>query len=654
MHFHLRHREYHPSRLLRGFQFFLLILIVIGSGLLVKRDSWVPILVEYILRDELRSILVTPPEDAPYRSAQYPTDARVENLLSYMTLEEKIGQMALVEKNSVHDTDDISKYGIGALLSGFGGKPEDNTAEGWDTMVLDFIHESEKSRLGIPIFYGADAIHGHSNVPGATIFPHAIGLGATRDPLLVENIARATAEELAATNIRWSFSPTLDTPNDIRWGRSYETFSDDPKLVTLLSTAYLKGLQKGNTESTSTLFVMGTLKHFIGLGGMVWGTASNKNFKIDQGTTKPNETELRNTYLPPFKEAVDAGAQSVMVGLNSWGDTKLSADSYLITTVLKGELGFKGFTVSDWYAVYEMRGNDYDNAVTAINAGIDMVMLPFDYKPFIENVVHAVHRGEIEEARIDDAVRRILRAKFALGLFDTKAVPGTYDTVGSVPHRKLAREAVAKSLVLLKDEGATLPIQRNIKHIRVAGSVADNVGKQSGAWTVEWQGIDGNWLPGATSILSGIRARAGKNVEIEYAEDGNFGTSTTRADIGIAIVGEKPYAEGWGDKAYPILDTSDLEAIKKLQATCNKVVIIIVSGRPLFVTNEISSGDAVVAAWLPGSEGEGVADVIFGDKPFTGTLPLPWPHHSEQLPITVDGKTSDGTEVLFPRNFGLK
>lgn len=654
MRFQLWKKEYHPSRRLRAFQFFLLVLIVIGSGLLVTRDSWVPSFVAYLMEDELRSVPVTPPTNALYLNAKYPIEVRVNDLLSYMTLEEKIGQMALVEKYSIHDRGDISRYGIGALLSGFGGKPDDNTPKGWDTMVSDFIHESERSRLGIPLLYGVDAIHGHSNVPGATVFPHTIGLGATRDPLLVENVARATAEELRATNIRWSFSPTLDMPNDIRWGRAYETFSDDPKLVTQLSTAYLEGLQKMNTESTSTLFVMGTLKHFIGLGGMVWGTASNKNFKIDQGTTKPDEAELRNRYLPPFKAGIDAGAQSVMVGLNSWGDTKLSADSYLITDVLKGELGFKGFAVSDWYAVYEMPGNDYDNAVTAINAGIDMVMLPFDYKPFIEKVTRAVHRGDIREDRIDDAVQRILRAKFALGLFDEPITGGTYDTVGSASHQALAREAVAKSLVLLKDDKNTLPIQRNVQHIRVAGSAADNVGRQAGAWTVEWQGIDGNWLPGATSILEGIRARAGDGVQIEYVEDGDFGTSTTRADIGIAVVGEKPYAEGWGDTAYPVLDTHDLEAIKKLQATSNEVIVIIVSGRPLLVTNEISSWDAVVAAWLPGSEGEGVADVLFGDKPFVGKLPLPWPHHSEQLPITSDGVTRDGTPVLFPRGYGLR
>jgi beta-glucosidase len=343
-----------------------------------------------------------------------------------------------------------------------------------------------------------------------------------------------------------------------------------------------------------------------------------------------------------------------MVGLNSWGDSKLSAEKNLVTNVLKGELGFNGFAVSDWYGVYEISGDDYSSAVTAINAGVDMVMLPFDYKSFIKNVTRAVRRGEIREERIDDAVRRILRAKFALGLFDTGETKDSHDVVGSREHRALAREAVAKSLVLLKDESSVLPIRKSVRNIQVAGSAANNVGRQVGAWTVEWQGIDGNWLPGSTSILEGIRARAGSSVDVAYEATGIFPVRGQRADLGIAVVGEKPYAEGWGDREYPVLDASDLEAIENLQATCEKVVVVIVSGRPLFVTNEISSWDAVVSAWLPGSEGAGVADVLFGDKPFVGTLPLPWPHHSEQLPITSDGKTRDGTPLLFPRYFGLR
>ncbi len=595
------------------------------------------------------------PETALFRNEKLSTEIRITELLSYMTLEEKIGQMTLIEKNSLEDVSDIPGLGLGALISGFGGKPENNTVDGWKKMVSDYIAVSKTNRLGIPLFYGVDAIHGHTNVPGATVFPHAIGLGASGDAELVYAVAQATAQELVATGIEWSFSPNLDLPRDVRWGRTYETFSDDPKLVSRLGVAYVNGLQNVmNTRSSSSIFVLSTPKHYIGLGGMIWGSSSNENFKIDQSITEPNEALLRQEYLPPFKSVVDAGVLSIMVGLNSWGDAKLSASSYLITDVLKGELGFDGFVVSDWYGVYEMAGSDYENAVTAINAGVDMVMLPFDYKPFIKNMLRAVRNGDIEEERIDDSVRRILRAKFTLGLFDDKKSEVSLDVVGSVEHRALAREAVAKSLVLLKDDASVLPIQKNTKLIRIAGSSADNVGKQMGGWTVEWQGIDGNWLPNGTSILAGIRTRVGESAKVEYDAQGNFKEMNQIADLGIAVVGERPYAEGWGDKEYPILSNEDLEAIKKLQAVSKKVVVVIVSGRPLLVTNEISSWDAVVMAWLPGSEGAGVADVLFGDRPFVGKLPLPWPHHSEQLPIAEDGVTSDGTTVLFPRYFGLQ
>ncbi len=598
-----------------------------------------------------------PGADALYRQADRSIEERVTDLLGRMSLEEKVGQMALVEKNSVHNNEDIATYGIGALLSGAGAKPEDNTEKGWHEMVRSFTDTSRRSRLGIPILYGVDAIHGHSNLANATIFPHSIGLGATGNEGLVKRVARATAEELVATGVYWSFSPTLDLPQDIRWGRTYEAFSDDPVLVTQLGRAYMEGLQETdvvNARGSTTLFVLSTPKHYIGAGGMAWGSSSNKNFHIDQGTTPPSESALRDVYLPPFAEVVKRGAESIMVGLNSWGDTKLSADTYLVTDVLKDELGFTGFTVSDWYGVYEIPGGDYRAAVTAINAGIDMVMLPFDYQTFIKNVTRAVRKGEIQEARIDDAVARILRVKFSLGLFDSpRSEGGDEGLVGTSEHRSLAREAVAESLVLLKNAGHLLPITQQVKHIRVAGSAADNVGRQSGAWTVEWQGINGNWLPGSTSILEGIKKRAGVGVDVEYDLHANFENDTERADLGIAVVGEAPYAEGWGDDEEPALSPADLATISRLKAVCKKVVVIIVSGRPLLVSTELPSWDALIAAWLPGSEGAGVADVLFGDKPFKGRLPLPWPDHIGQLPITENGHTRDNTLPLFPRYFGL-
>jgi beta-glucosidase len=595
--------------------------------------------------------LPVPTADALYKNATLPAAVRAADLLTYMTLEEKIGQMALVEKNSLIAKEDIATYGLGALLSGSGAKPDENTFSGWRTMVEEYMATARTSRLSIPLLYGVDAVHGHAHVPGATIFPHAIGLGATRDPALVEAIGAATARELLATSINWNYAPTLDLPRDMRWGRVYESFSDDTALAGALGSAYVRGLQSAGLEGPEDLQVLATLKHYIGLGSMQWDTSSNKNFRIDQAFTSPDEAALRADYLPAFAAGVTAGAGSVMVGLNSWGETKLAAERFLISDVLKSELGFKGFVVSDWYGVYEIPGGRFFATVKAINAGVDMVMLPFDYKAFTSHMMWAVGLGLISEARVDDAVRRILEAKFSLGLFDGATSSLPYD---DEEHRALARTAVAASQVLLKNEGDLLPLSPYTPEIRVAGSAADNVGMQAGAWTVEWQGVDGSWLPNTTSILSGIKAAVAPGVRVEYDKEGDFEIRSSRACVGIAVVGERPYAEGWGDREYPILEEVDREAIKNLQATCEKVVVVIVSGRPLFIANEVDSWDGLVAAWLPGGEGAGVADVLFGAVPFTGTLPLPWPHHSEQLPLRADGTTADGTSVLFPRSYGLR
>jgi beta-glucosidase len=349
---------------------------------------------------------------------------------------------------------------------------------------------------------------------------------------------------------------------------------------------------------------------------------------------------------------VNAGALSVMVGLNTWDDRPMVFQKYLLTDVLKKELGFKGFLVSDWYGVYEGRRNIFLATVSAVNAGVDMVMLPFDYKTFIRNMKWANRLGLISDERIDEAVGRILYAKFALGLFDADKIVKTPSITSEDEHRALAREAVAQSLVLLKNNEKVLPIKPSVRHIRVAGSVADNVGQQAGAWTVEWQGIDGNWLPESTSILKGIRDVAPSETQIEFSQEGIF-SSEQIADIGIAVVGEKPYAEGWGDTEFPILSAEDRHVIQNLRETSKQLVVVTVSGRPLLIENEIEDIDALVAAWLPGSEGGGVADVLFGHKSFTGTLPLPWPLRSEQLPLRADDTTADNTPVLFQRGFGL-
>lgn len=621
-------------------------IIVLTAGLFLA------LFVSYVAYKFTETVMPEVPDNSLYRNSGAPINQRVADLMSYMTLEEKIGQMALVEKNSLKDLEDIQTYGLGGMLSGSGGRPDDNTPLGWKQMVETFVSESRSSRLGIPILYGVDAIHGHSNIPGATVFPHFIGLGASGDAILVKKVAQATADELLATGVRWSYSPTYDMPEDIRWGRVYETFSDDPLLVSSLGSAYIRGLQENQAESSTTISVLATPKHYIGVGGMLWNTSSNDTFRIDQGSTPADEKKLRAHYLPPFQKAIEVGAASIMIGLNRWGDTKIASSTYLIQTVLKEELGFTGFVVSDWYGIYEVPGNNYTAAVTAINAGVDMAMLPFDYKEFARDIRHAVNNGDISEARIDDAVQRILTAKFQLGLFETSTTPDVSE-VGSSAHRALARDAVAKSLVLLKNDGDLLPIKEDVRTIRVAGSAADNIGRQAGAWTVEWQGIDGNWLPGATSILAGIKESAGEGSVIQFDTDANFSFGSPKADLGIAIVGEPPYAEGLGDNPSPFLSKEDIAVINRLKETSLKVVVILVTGRPLIITEDIKNWDATVVAWLPGSEGAGVADVLFGAKPFTGKLPLPWPSTLKQLPI-VGGITNDRSAPLFPRYFGLQ
>lgn len=593
--------------------------------------------------------IISTPSTADYLDTTLPVEARVASLLSYMTLEEKIGQMALVEKNSLKELSDISSYHLGGLLSGSGAKPEENTEEGWKQMTATFQAEAAKSRLGIPLLYGSDAIHGHAHVPGATVFPHMIGLGAAGGTDLVRKVAAATAKQMTATGVNWNFAPNLDTPQDIRWGRVYETFSDDPALVSRLGAAYVEGLQASEQHP-----VLATPKHFVGLGGMAWDTSLNENFRIDQGVTPADETVLQEVYLPPFAAAVDAGALSIMAGLNTWGDTRTVRQKYLLTDVLKERLGFKGFIVSDWYGVHEGTHNSFVATVRAINAGVDMVMLPFDYETFIRHMKWANRLGLISDERIDDAVSRILYAKFSLRVFDTDNSTQADVEVSNTTHQELARDAVAASLVLLKNENALLPINNAVKKIRVAGSAADNVGRQMGAWSVEWQGIDGNWPEHSTSILAGIQEVAPQHIDIEYEATGSFAPGTLKADIGIAVVGEAPYAEGWGDNPSPTLSVDDIHTIKNLQASSDSVIVVLVTGRPLIITEEIENWDAVVVAWLPGSEGAGVADVLFGNKPFTGTLPLPWPAHIDQLPIATTGATSNDSAALFPRFFGLQ
>lgn len=584
-----------------------------------------------------------------YLNSSLSAEERASDLLARMSLDEKIGQMTQVEKNSIQ-AGDVSRYFIGSILSGGGGFPTgNNTPEGWASMVDDFQAAALDTPLAIPLIYGVDAVHGHSNLKGATIFPHNIGLGATDDPELIEKIGRATAEEMLATGIPWNFAPVLAVVQDIRWGRTYEAYGENTELVTRLGVAYQRGLQSVGQDDS--IFVLATPKHYIGDGGTIWGTSKTDNYQLDQGDTQMDETRLRELFLPPYQAAVEAGAQSVMISYSSWNGTKMHGHKYLITDVLKGELGFEGFVVSDWAGIDQVDSDYYTAVVTAINAGVDMNMVPQGYQRYLTVMQQAVEKGDIPMERIDDAVLRILTVKFKLGLFERPfSDPAYLDLVGSEAHRELAREAVAKSLVLLKNDNAVLPLSKETGLVFVAGAFADDIGIQCGGWTIEWQGKAGNITPG-TTILQAIEATAAG--EVRFNRFGNF-ESDQKADVAIVVVGERPYAEGRGDNLNPSLSKNDLELIQRVREQSQRVVVILISGRPLVITEALPYADAFVAAWLPGTEGLGVTDALFGARPFSGKTPFSWPRSAEQLPFDLANLPADGCDApLFPYGFGL-
>lgn len=615
------------------------------------------------------AVPTTPPTETPgaviYTDPSQPVDARVEDLLKHMTLDEKIGQMTQVEKNSIQPGD-ITKYFIGSILSGGGGSPEgNNTPEGWYAMVEGFQKEALATRLKIPIIYGVDAVHGHGNLLNATVFPHNIGLGAANDPGLMEKIGRATAEEMLATGINWNFAPCVAVAQDVRWGRTYESYSESTAIVTSLSEAYIKSLQ-GLTEVDASvpgqsILVLATSKHYLGDGGTIWSSSRTDNYKIDQGNMQVPEEVVRKLFLPPYEAAVDAGALNVMASFSSWRGTKMHAQKYLLTNVLKEELGFKGFIVSDWQAIDQIDADYYNAVVTAINAGIDMNMVPYDYVNFIETMKQAVNNGDITEERVDEAVRRILRVKFALGMFERPMPEAKYQgTVRSREHLELARQAVRESLVLLKNEKNILPLSKDTPLIFVAGEGANDIGLQSGGWTLQWQGQPGNDNEG-TTIFSGIKATVGPNTHVEFDRTGVFDElknadgNLLTADVGILVLAEQPYAEGVGDSADISLTQAESDLISQMRKRSKILVVILLSGRPRVITEQLLLADAWVAAWLPGTEGGGVADVLFGDYPFTGKLPFSWPRSNEQLPININnsvGKTGCDAP-LFPFGYGL-
>ena len=575
-------------------------------------------------------------------------DRKVDAILSQMTMDEKIGQMTQLDRRFLRTEDDIIKFGIGSILSGGGSVPEDNSIKGWADMYDRFQSLAQKTRLKIPLIYGIDAVHGHNNVQGATIFPHNIGLGCTFDSEIVYKVADITAREVAATGIDWNFAPCLAIPQDERWGRYYEGYSEDSKLVSDLGVATIKGYQNVLGKNHS---IAACAKHFVGDGSTIWGTGDN-NYMIDRGNAPISKDELYDRYLPPYQDAIDNGVLTVMASFNSFNGVNCHASKYLFTDLLKDELGFEGFVISDWRGIDEIPGDYKSDIVTSINAGIDMVMVPGDtiwggepYHKFLRLFKESINEGLINEDRINDAVRRILKVKHQLGLFENPFSDRSYiEDFGSLEHRAVAREAVRKSVVVLKNENV-LPISKDLKHIHVAGIGANDIGMQCGGWTMEWQGKMGDITPG-TTILDGIKSSVSNQTKISYSVDGLNGQN---ADIGIVVIGEEPYAEGMGDKENLALSTKDLLVLNNMKKYNIPIVVIMLSGRPLIITEELKDWDAFLAAWLPGTEGNGVSDILFGDYSPTGKLSFSWPESMDQIPLDYRNKD----KALFDYDYGL-
>ncbi|MDX1601356.1 MAG: glycoside hydrolase family 3 N-terminal domain-containing protein, partial [Anaerolineales bacterium] len=575
-------------------------------------------------------------------------------------LAEKVGQMTQVDKRAIEPVE-VTRWYIGSVFSGGGANPIPNGRHNWAAMVAGFQEAALRTRLAIPLLYGADAVHGHSNVVGATIFPHNVGLGATRDPELLERIGRATALETSATGVFWNFAPCVAVPQDIRWGRTYEGYGEDHQLVAELGAAYVRGLQ-GELGSPGT--ALACPKHFVGDGGTVWGTtahykslsenwqAADQRYQIDQGDARLDEDSLRKIHLAPYLAAIASGARSIMVSFSSWNGTKMHAHRYLLTDVLKGEYGFGGLLVSDWQAIDQLSPNYYECVLRSVNAGLDMIMVPFDYQRFIATLKKAVEAGDVPLKRVDDAVRRILTVKAELGLFQRKAEEEPPPTIlGSDEHRRLAREAVRKSLVLLKNQDRTLPLAKDVDHVIVAGAAADSVGLQCGGWTIEWLGDTDDVMPGM-SILDSVRRTVSAETKIDFSPTGEFCEESV-ADVGIVCLHEPPYAEGVGDRDDLRLTAEEVSLLERVRARCRRSVVIIISGRPLVISEQLPLAEVWLAAWLPGTEGQGITDVLFGDYRPGGKLPYTWPRSNDQLPSNI-GRTAAGDSApLFPFGFGL-
>ena len=581
------------------------------------------------------------------------TEARVRELMSAMTLEEKVGQLVQADIGSIAPAD-LQRYPVGSILAGGSSGPggdDKAPAEAWLALTNAF-QSAAANRDGsrIPLLIGIDAVHGHTNVPGATVFPHSIGLGAAGDPDLVRAIAAATAREVAATGFNWTFAPTLAVPRDDRWGRTYEGFSEDPQRQRLLAGPYVLGLQGfvRDGEGLAAGHVMGSAKHFLADGGTLDGR--------DRGDAPISEAELIDVHPSGYPQAIDAGVLSIMVSFSSWNGVKHTGNASLLTDVLRGPLGFEGLLIGDWDAHAFVPGCRPDSCPAAINAGLDMFMAPNAWKALYDNTLAQVRSGEIPRSRLDEAVARILRVKIAAGAFEPRPLAGNLSHLGAADHRALAREAVRRSLVLLKNDGGVLPLRPGTR-VLVAGSAADDIATAAGGWTFSWQGTGNSNVdfPAGQSIWSGVaeavRAIGG---EAELSPDGAF---SERPDVAVVVFGEAPYAEFYGDlDTLDFASTEGLDLLRRLKAQGVPTVAVFLSGRPLWVNPELNAADAFVAAWLPGSEGGGVADVLVADRAgeprfdFTGRLSFSWPRSAGQPP---QNRGDAGYDPLFPLEYGL-
>jgi beta-glucosidase len=639
---------------------------------------------------------------------------KVSNILDQMTLAEKVGQMTQVDLRMFDDINDIKTYHIGSVLSGGSGAPKNNTPKDWLDMVNGFQKIAMGNRLAIPIIYGVDAVHGHNNLLGATVYPHNIALGAANDADLVFRVNKATAIEVAATGIHWTFSPCVAVPQDPRWGRFYEGFGQTSVIVNGLTTAAVNGYQ-ALLKDIGGKQVAACAKHFVGDGGTIWGSGTEvdgiHSYLIDQGDVQLDDAALRELHLPPYERAIAADVKTIMVSFSSLRGEKCHGSNFLINDLLKEDLGFKGFVVSDWGGINQIPGDYKSDVINGINAGIDMVMVPGirqgdssyaknkHYKTFIKYLIDAVNEGSVSIARIDDAVSRILKVKMEIGLFDNPFIDDAYlDQIGSLKHRALAREAVQKSTILLKNMGS-LPMSKN-ETITVVGSAANNLGIQNGGWTTDWQGIftpdfafldynaDGkltskeyysqlkkvyeskfeknNWTanfkeidlendgivlpedftgfmqnrvlqPSGTTILEGL-SQVAPDANVTYSPNA---TTIAEGSVVLAVVGEYPYAEGYGDDGDISLNLADQEILNRVIASGNPLIVLMISGRPLLVHDIVDEFDAFVASFLPGMAGEGIADVLFGDTQPKAKLNFIWP------------KSSDGLGVLYELGSGL-